>query len=60
MSVASRWLRWSFARSDAVRDAGLSTPDDVIRYDGIRYGKIPCGRRWTFTAPAAGRMKPSP
>lgn len=43
MSIASRWLRWSFARSDAVRDAGLATPDGVIRDDGIRYGEDP---RW--------------
>ena len=38
MSIISRRIRASFGRSDAARDAGLTTPEDVIRYDGIRYG----------------------
>lgn len=41
MSIASWMLRRSFGRSDAARDAGLTTPDDVIRHDGLRYGDDP-------------------
>ena len=43
MSIISDLLRSSFGRSDAARDAGLTTPEDVVRYDGIRYGDDP---RW--------------
>ncbi len=31
-------IREQFEKGDNVRDAGLSTPDDVVRYDNIRYG----------------------
>lgn len=41
MSIASGLLRAAFGRSDAARDTGLTTPDDVIRYDGLRYGEDP-------------------
>ena len=41
MSIASWMLRRSFGCSDAARDAGLTTPDDVIRHDGLRYGDDP-------------------
>lgn len=41
MSIVSWMLRRSFGRSDAARDAGLTTPDDVIRHDGLRYGDDP-------------------
>lgn len=60
MSVASRWLRWSFARSDAVRDAGLSTPDDVIRYDGIRYGEDPLWQALDVYRPRGGEDEALP
>ena len=26
-------------RDDGIRDAGLTTPDDIVRYDNIRYGE---------------------
>ena len=38
MSETSDRLRREFAQSDAVRDAGLTTPEDVLRYDDIAYG----------------------
>ena len=41
MSIISKLLRNSFGRSDIARDAGLTTPEDVIRYDDIRYGDDP-------------------
>lgn len=38
MSIISRWLQNSFGQNDTARDAGLVTPEDVIRYDDIPYG----------------------
>ena len=43
MSVTSFMIRRSFRRSDNKRDAGLTTPADVRRYDTIPYGS---NRRW--------------
>lgn len=41
MSIASSFVQRTFGQSDAVRDAGLTTPDDVIRHDDLRYGDDP-------------------
>ena len=38
MSLSSALVRFLFRRSDNRRDAGLSTPEDVLRYDHLRYG----------------------
>ncbi|MBQ9269786.1 MAG: alpha/beta hydrolase [Oscillospiraceae bacterium] len=38
MSVQSRMIRFLFTRSDNKRDAGLCTPDEIIRSDDICYG----------------------
>lgn len=38
MSFVSMFLRAAFQRSDDKRDAGLTTPDGIQRYDGIQYG----------------------
>lgn len=38
MSALSDQIRKMFGEGDAKRDAGLKTPDDIIRYDDIRYG----------------------
>ena len=38
MSLTSMFLRASFKHSDNKRDAGLTIPDDIIRYDNISYG----------------------
>ena len=43
MSLVSMYIRYDFAKGDRKRDAGLKTPDDVIRYDDIEYGK---DRKW--------------
>lgn len=37
MSFVSLYIRKSFAKGDKARDAGLSTPEDIIRYDNIQY-----------------------
>ncbi len=37
MSAMSDMIRKMFAEGDAKRDAGLTTPDDVVRYDDIQY-----------------------
>ena len=41
MSITSDKLRREFAESDAIRDAGLTTPKDIRRYDDICYGAHP-------------------
>ena len=41
MSTTSDRIRREFAASDAVRDAGLTIPDDIQRYDDIAYGSNP-------------------
>ncbi len=38
MSQASDTLRREFKKNDDIRDAGLTTPEDVRRFDDIRYG----------------------
>lgn len=43
MSLMSMWIRYMFGKSDKARDAGLTTPDDVVRFDNIRYGKV---KKW--------------
>lgn len=44
MSITSDRLRREFAASDAIRDAGLTTPVDIQRYDDIAYGDHPLQR----------------
>ncbi len=39
MSITSELIRKSFKASDNIRDAGLTTPKDVERFDDILYGK---------------------
>lgn len=41
MSDFSRKMRKEFKRNDDIRDYGLSTPIDIIRYDNILYGNDP-------------------
>lgn len=43
MSITSMIMRAKCKRSDDKRDAGLKTPADIVRYDGIVYGP---NRRW--------------
>lgn len=39
MSERSDFIRKSFKEYDDVRDAGLTTPEDIVRYDDICYGE---------------------
>lgn len=41
MSETSTMIRKNFKKSDDIRDAGLTTPIDIIRYDDIVYGEDP-------------------
>ena len=41
MSTISERIRKGFGESDRRRDAGLTTPDDVVRFDDIQYGEDP-------------------
>ena len=41
MSLISDTIRAEFKKNDDVRDAGLSTPEDIIRFDDIPYGADP-------------------
>lgn len=41
MSQASDMVRKTFKEGDDIRDAGLTTPEDIIRYDDIVYGEDP-------------------
>lgn len=41
MSITSFLVRWSFSRNDKKRDAGLTTPDTIKRFDDIQYGPDP-------------------
>lgn len=43
MSKTSDMIRVEFKKGDDIRDAGLTTPEDILRYDGIAYGTDP---RW--------------
>ena len=40
MSAASDRIRKMFGEGDAKRDAGLTTPEDIVRFDDIQYGDI--------------------
>ena len=39
MSEASESLRKAFSEGDTIRDAGLTTPEGIVRYDDIQYGE---------------------
>ena len=41
MSQASDTMRREWKINDAKRDAGLTTPDDIQRFDDIQYGPDP-------------------
>lgn len=41
MSQVSDKVRREFKAGDEIRDAGLTTPEDIIRYDNIVYGTDP-------------------
>lgn len=39
MSQTIEQMRLDWAKGDAARDAGLTTPDDIQRHDNLRYGE---------------------
>ncbi len=41
MTKISDFIRINFKKNDDIRDSGLTTPDDVQRYDDIVYGSDP-------------------
>ncbi|MDD3368846.1 MAG: alpha/beta hydrolase [Lachnospiraceae bacterium] len=41
MSNASDKMRREWSANDAARDAGLQTPDDIVRFDNIQYSTDP-------------------
>lgn len=41
MSETSDLIRKLFGEGDAKRDAGLTTPNDIERFDDIVYGELP-------------------
>lgn len=41
MSLVSEMIRKNFRESDERRDAGLTTPEDILRYDDLCYGTDP-------------------
>ena len=53
-------LRAEFSRSDAIRDAGLTTPRDILRHDDIPYGEDPKWLSLDLYQPreAVGRLTP--
>ena len=46
MSVKSNIFRKMCTQSDTERDAGLTTPPEVERFDDIRYGSSGCKEKW--------------
>lgn len=48
------------AKSDAARDAGLTTPPDIVRYDDIRYGSDPKNQVLDVYRPKAAEGKALP
>jgi len=43
MSLLSMYIRYDFGKGDRKRDAGLMTPEDVLRFNDISYGE---DRKW--------------
>ncbi len=41
MSQASEKMRKESAANDAIRDAGLTTPEDIVRFDNLQYSDDP-------------------
>ena len=43
MSLLSMYIRYNFGKGDRKRDAGLSTPEEIRRFDDLQYGE---DRKW--------------
>ena len=60
MSQASEMVRTQFKENDDIRDAGLTTPEDIARYDDIVYGKDPVWQSLDVYRPKAAEGKKLP
>ena len=60
MSNASDLIRREFKRSDDIRDAGLTAPEDVVRFDDIAYGSDPKWQSLDVYRPRAAGDAPLP
>ena len=60
MSMTSDSVRANFKAGDDVRDAGLTTPEDIVRFDDIVYGPDPAWQVLDVYRPkeAAGKKLP--
>lgn len=60
MSQASDTVRREFKKGDDIRDAGLTTPEDIVRYDNLVYGEDPVWQSLDVYRPkcAEGRKLP--
>jgi len=55
MSFMSDWVRENFGKGDSLRDQGLHTPQDVVRFDDICYGEDPKWQTLDVYKPAASK-----
>ena len=60
MTKACEFVRTNFSAGDDARDAGLTTPEDVVRYNDIVYGKDPKWQSLDVYRPKAAGDKPLP
>lgn len=60
MSFMVNEIRKRFAESDEKRDAGLSTPEDIQRFDDIAYGDNPVWQRLDVYRPKLEKGKKLP
>ena len=60
MSKASDTVRIEFKKNDDIRDAGLTTPEDILRYDDIVYGTDPKWQSLDVYRPKAAERKKLP
>ncbi len=60
MSKISDFIRETFSAGDNLRDAGLTTPSDIIRYDDIAYGPDPAQQSLDVYRPKSAEDKKLP
>lgn len=60
MSQISEMIRTKFKEGDDIRDAGLTTPDDIVRYDDIAYGPDPAQQSLDVYRPKAAQGEKLP
>lgn len=58
MSQASDTMRREWKINDAKRDAGLTTPDDIQRFDDIQYGPDPVENKLDVYRPRSTGKNP--